>query len=96
MKQTFVLRLDKEDKDLLELEAKRQKQSVAEILRIATKQYLENQPIKRTGAEVLLKWARRSEKYSSHYQDKDLSTNYKQYLYGPKSKKYGYLWKNKK
>lgn len=93
MKQPFVVRLDEKDKTLLELEAQRQKLSVAEILRTATKQYLENQPIKKTGAEVLLKWARRSEKYSSHYQDKDLSTNYKQYLYGPKSKKFGYLWK---
>lgn len=96
MKQTFVLRIEDETRADLELEARRQRQSVAEILRRAAKQYLQNKPAKTTGAEVLLKWATRSEKYPSQFQDKDLSTNYKQYLYGSKSKKFGYLWKKKK
>lgn len=97
MMQPIVLRLPEGEKRLLELEAKKEGVSMAEITRKALRTYLREKSDERpSGAEVMLKWAKRSEKYESRFHDKNLSTTYKQYLYGPKSKKFGYLWKKNK
>ena len=96
MMQPVVIRFPEEDKRLLELEAKKEAVSLAEIVRKSIKTYLKQKPRQESGAEVLLRWATRANKYRSHFKDKDVSTNYKKYLYGPKSPKFGYLWKDKK
>lgn len=93
MMNPVVLRLPDDIKQQLELESRRQKQSLAEVIRRAITIYLKEKPKHKSAAEVLLEWAERSGKYKSHYKDTDLSTNYKQYLYGPKSRKFGNLWK---
>ena len=81
---------------ILELEAKKEGTSVAEVTRKAIKKYIKGKPKQENGAgaEVLLKWAKKAKKYKSHYKDKNLSTTYKEYLYGSKSKKFGRYWKN--
>ena len=97
MMQPIVLRLPNDDRRLLELEAKQEGVPMAEVARKAIKAYLKDKPKQKSAAEVLLGWAlRKDKKYKSSFKDKDLSTNYKEYLYGAKSSKFGYLWKNKK
>ena len=93
MMNPVVLRLPDDIKQQLELESRRQKQSLAEAIRRAITIYLKEKPKQKSAAEVMLEWAERSGKYKSNYKDTDLSTNYKQYLYGPKSGKFGHLWK---
>ena len=96
MMQPVVIRIPDEEKRLLQLEAKNQGVPVSAVARKAIKTYLQKKPKQLTGVEVLLKWATRAEKYKSRYKDKNLSTNYKKYLYGRYSPKFGYLWKKKK
>lgn len=95
MMQPVVLRLSEEDKRLLELEAKKKGVSMAEVGRKAITTYLAKvKKEKPSGAEVLLKWALRTDKPKKR--TAVTSQNYKQYLYGPKSPKFGYLWRSKK
>ena len=94
--QPIVLRLPEEDRRLLEFEAKKEGTPMAEVARKAIKAYFKKKPRAQNGIEVLLKWARRSGKYKSRFKDENLSTTYKEYLYGPKSPKFGHLWKNTK
>lgn len=94
MMQPVVIRFPEEDKRLLELEAKQEGATMAEVARKAIRAYLKIKPQKPNGAEVLLKWALRKDKLIK--KSRVNSTNYKYYLYGPGSKKFGYLWKNKK
>lgn len=97
MMQSFIIRLPDEDRRLLELEAKKEGSSVAAVARKAIRIYLEEKPKQKSGADVLLEWVfKKNKKYKSSFKDKDLSTNYKDYLYGSKSSKFGYLWKDKK
>jgi len=97
MMQPIIIRLPDEDRRLLELEARQEGVVMAEIVRLAIKTYLKRKPKKPHAAEILLKWAlRKDKKYKSSFKDKDLSANYKDYLYGPKSPKFGYLWKKQK
>lgn len=96
MMQPVVIRLPEEDRKRLEYEAKHLGRPLAEIARRAIKKYLQDKPKQKSGAEVLLKWTKQSKKYTSKYKDMDLSETYKQHLYGPKSKKFGYLWKDRK
>ena len=96
MMQPVVIRFPEEDKRLLELEAKQEGVPMAEVARKAIKAYFKEKPKQKSGAEVLLEWAKKAKKYKSNFKDKNLSTNYKEYLYGPKSPKFGYLWKEKK
>lgn len=96
MMQPVVIRLPDEEKRLLQIEAQTQGVPVSEVARKAIKNYLKKKPRQLSGAEVLIKWATRAEKYKSRSKDKNLSTNYKKYLYGPLSAKFGYLWKDKK
>jgi predicted DNA-binding protein len=96
MMQPIVLRIPEEDRRFLELEAKRAGKPMAEVARKAIKAYLKGKPKQKSAAEVLLEWARKAKKYKNSFKDKDLSANYKEYLYGSKSPKFGYLWKNKK
>jgi len=96
MMQPIVLRLPDEDRRLLELQAKQEGVAMAEVARKAIKAYFKEKPKQKSGAEVLLEWAKKSKKYKSSFKDKNLSTAYKEYLYGSKSPKFGYLWKNKK
>ena len=96
MMQPIVIRLPDEDRNLLAIEAKREGKPVAEVARKAIKAYFKKKPKAQNGAEILLKWAKRSEKYKSRFKDENLSTTYKEYLYGSKSPKFGHLWKNKK
>lgn len=94
MMQPIVLRLPDEDRRLLEIDAKQEGVAMAEVARRAIKTYLKRKPEKPHGAEVLLKWALRKDKPVK--KSRVNSTNYKYYLYGPGSKKFGYLWKDKK
>lgn len=96
MMQPVVIRLPQEEKRLLELEAKKEGKSFAEITRRALKAYLKYKPQKDSGVEVMLKWATKARQYKSHSKETDISTNYKKYLYGPKSAEWGNLWKKKK
>lgn len=96
MMQPVVIRLPDEEKRLLQLEAQTQGLPVSALARKAIKKYLQKKPKQLSGVEVLLKWATRAEKYKSKYKDKNLSTNYKKYLYGKLSPKFGYLWKKRK
>ena len=96
MMQPFIVRLPDEDRRLLELEAKKEGVVMAEVARKAIRTYLEKKPKQKSAAEVLLEWAKKAKKYKSNFKDKNLSANYKEYLYGPKSPKFGYLWKDKK
>lgn len=83
--QPIVLRLQEEDRRLLEINARSEGKPMAEIARRAIKAYLKEKPKQKGGIEVLLDWARKSKKYKSSFKDKNLSTNYKEYLYGNKS-----------
>lgn len=94
MMQPIVLRLPDEDRRLLALEAKQEGVPVAEVARKAIKAYFKEKPKQKSAAEVLLEWALRKDKPIK--KSPVNSTNYKEYLYGPKSKKFGYLWKGKK
>lgn len=94
--QPVVVRLPDEERRLLKIEAQNQGVPVSEVARKAIKNYLKQKPKQKSGAEVLLEWATRTEKYKSKYKDKNLSTNYKKYLYGPLSPKFGRYWKKKK
>lgn len=97
MMQPFIIRLPDEDRRLLELEAKKEGSPLAAVARKAIRIYLEEKPKQKSGGDVLLEWAlRKNRKYKSSFKDKGLSTNYKKYLYGPKSAKFGYLWKKQK
>ena len=96
MMQPIVLRLPDDDRKLLELEARQEGIPMARVARKAIKAYFKKKPKQKSGAEVLLDWAKKAKKYKSNFKDKNLSTNYKEYLYGPKSSKFGYLWKDKK
>ena len=78
----LVLRLPDEDKELLELEARREKQTLAQVIRRAIKAYLETKPTKKTGAATLLEWTQKTTNHKSSFKDKDLSTSYKKHLYG--------------
>ncbi len=94
MMQPMVFRLSDEDRRLLAIEAHRRGVSVAEVGRHAIKRYLAKNPKQESGVEILLRWAKRKEKTTKKIEVN--STNYKQYLYGPKSVKFGYLWEKKK
>lgn len=94
MMQPLVIRLDQNEKRLLELEARRKGKPMSEIARHAIKEHLKGDPKQESGAEMLLRWAQRNEKPVK--KSSVNSTNYKEYLYGPKSIKFGYLWKRKK
>ena len=96
MMQPVVVRLPDEERRLLKIEAQTLGVPVSEVARKAIKTYLKKKPRRKSGAEVLLEWAKRAEKYKSRYGDTNLSTNYKKYLYGQYSSKFGYLWKKKK
>ena len=92
--QPVVVRLPEEERRLLKLEAQSQGVAVSEVARTAIKTYLKKKPRQLSGVEVLLKWATRKEKPVKKYAVTSL--NYKEYLYGKKSKKFGYLWRDKK
>ena len=92
--QPVVVRLPEEERRLLKLEAQSQGVAVSEVARKAIKTYLKKKPRQLSGVEVLLKWATRKEKPVKKYAVTSL--NYKEYLYGKKSKKFGYLWRDKK
>ena len=94
MMQPIVIRLPDEEKRLLKIEAQNQGVPVSEVARKAIKTYLRKKPKKLSGVGVLLKWATRKEKPVKKYAITSL--NYKEYLYGSKSKKFGYLWHDKK
>ena len=94
--QPIVIRLPDEDRMLLAIEAKREGKPVAEVARKAIRAYFKKTPKQESGAEVLLKWAKRSEKYKSLFKDENLSATYKEYLYGAKSPKFGHAYKNTK
>lgn len=94
MMQPIVIRFPEEDKRLLELEANNEKSTVAEVARKAIRAYFKTKQKKPNGGEVLLKWALRKDKGIK--KSRANSTNYKYYLYGPGSKKFGHLWKDKK
>lgn len=94
--QPVVVRLPDEERRLLKIEAQNQGVPVSEVAREAIKNYLKKKPKQKSGAEVLLEWATRREKYKSRYKDKNLSTTYKKYLYGPLSPEFGRYWKKKK
>lgn len=96
MMQPVVIRLPDEERRLLQLEARSQNLPVSAVARKAIKKYLKKSPKQLSGVEVLLKWATRAKKYESKYKDKKLSANYKKYLYGSQSPKFGYLWRDKK
>lgn len=82
MMNPIVLRLPSEDKELLELEARKQKQTLAEVVRRAIKTYLKTKPTQKSGAATLLEWTQKSERYKSAFKDTDLSVTYKKHLYG--------------
>ena len=96
MMQPIVLRLPNEDRRLLEIEANQKGVPMAEVARKAIKVYLKGRPKRKSAADIMLEWPKKGKKYKSSFKDKNLSTNYKEYLYGPKSPKFGYLWKHKK
>ena len=94
MMQPIVLRLKDEDRRLLELEAKQEGIAMAEVARKAIKAYFKEKPKQKSAGEVLLEWALRKDKPIK--KSRVNSTNYKEYLYGSKSHKFGYLWRDKK
>lgn len=94
MMQPVVIRLPDKEKRLLKLEAQTQGVPMSEVARKAIKDYFKKKPKQLSGVEVLLKWATRKEKPSK--KSPVTSLNYKEYLYGRKSKKFGYLWRDKK
>ena len=96
MMQPIVLRLPNEDRRLLEIESNQKGVPMAEVARKAIKVYLNGRPKRKSAADIMLEWPKKGKKYKSSFKDKNLSTNYKEYLYGPKSPKFGYLWKHKK
>lgn len=65
--------------------ARREKKSVAQLLREILEKSLRTQKKTRSGAEVLLELAKNASKKGP----KDLSTNLFDYLYGDKSPNYG-------
>lgn len=95
MMEPLVLRLPKEDKEFLEDEAKRKKQSVAAVVRRAIKRYRSSQPKRKSGAQVLLDWMKKHPAITDPKKQENISGNYKQYLYGPKSPKFGHYWRKK-
>jgi len=94
MMQPIVLRLQDEDRRLLKLEAKQEGIAMAEVARKAIKAYFKEKPKQKSAAEVLLEWALRKDKPIKR--NAVNSTNYKEYLYGRYSPKFGHLWKDKK
>lgn len=95
MMQPLVIRLSQEDRKALELLAREEDTSIAEVARKSIKATIKKSKKADSFLDFLDLWDEENKKVKSLYHDTDLSTNYKQYLYGPKSPKFGYLWKNK-
>lgn len=93
MPNPFVIRLTEEERKLLELEARRQRKSLTEVARKAIRDYLKGKKPQKSASEVLLEWASKAKKYKPQFKDENLSTTYKEYLYGAKSPKFGHLFK---
>lgn len=84
MMNPVIVRLPDETKEILVQKARKQKQSLAEIIRRAIIVSIKDEPVQKSGAEVLLEWVKENKHYPSKFKDKNLSTTYKKYLYGGK------------
>lgn len=79
----LVVRIPEEQKRLLDIEAQRQRETVSNLVRRAIAQYMEVRQ-NRSNRNDLMALLAIAEKGKHIKGPKDLSTNYKRYLYGDK------------